>query len=286
MHFFIDQVAFQSEMRGPLFKCEANSDGSLRLHYYSVRNGLFPMVKGLVAQAAKSLFDIDVRVFVTERSQEKRNNTVTDHVIFTVEAINDNIALVKDNNSIYRSLQTDASINKTPLGISIQSFAQMFPMHVCFNKQMIIEHCGEFLQKELNLGKRKMTKLTEIFQLVQPEDVQLSFKGFLACLNSLFVFQIKTTLARNEKKNVVQKRPLVVKGISKIYKSQNITFFRTNDAGQQRAIHVVCCFNTYVNNQRTSGHKCIHLRYENARCNERLDHVKSKQNLSTRTKVT
>ncbi|KAE9549457.1 hypothetical protein FO519_007332 [Halicephalobus sp. NKZ332] len=212
MHFFIDQVAFQSEMRGPLFKCEPNSDGSLRLHYYSIRHGLFPMVKGLVNQSAKSLFDMDIRISVTERSQEKRNNMVTEHVIFTIEAVNDTIALVKDNNAIYRSLQLDTSNNKPPPGITMQCFAKMFPMHVCFNKQMIIEHCGEFLQQELNMGKRRMTKLTDIFQLIQPEDVQISFKGFLTCLNSLFVFQLKTTLARNEKKADLQKRPLVMKG--------------------------------------------------------------------------
>lgn len=31
MHFFIDQIAFRSELRGPAFKCEARPDGTLRL---------------------------------------------------------------------------------------------------------------------------------------------------------------------------------------------------------------------------------------------------------------
>lgn len=210
LHFFINQISFQTEMRGPLFKCEKNNDGTLRLHYYSVRKGLFPMVKGLVLQSAKALFNLDVKIVVTERSQEKRNNLMTEHVIYTIESIDELVPLVKDN--VARSLKFDLSTSKPALGISLQSFSQMFPMHVCFNKQMIVEHCGEFLQQELNLGKRRMTKLTDIFQLIQPEDVQISFKGFLACLNSLFIFQLKTNLARNNKNNDSPKRPLILKG--------------------------------------------------------------------------
>jgi guanylate cyclase soluble subunit beta len=30
MHFFIDRIAFQTEMRGPVFKCDLNPDGTLR----------------------------------------------------------------------------------------------------------------------------------------------------------------------------------------------------------------------------------------------------------------
>uniref|UniRef100_A0AC34Q5T6 Guanylate cyclase n=1 Tax=Panagrolaimus sp. JU765 TaxID=591449 RepID=A0AC34Q5T6_9BILA len=224
MHFFIDQIAFQTEMRGPLFKCETNNDGTLRLHYYSVRKGLFPMVKGLVLQSAKALFNLDVKIFVTERSQEKRNNLMTEHVIYTIEPLNELTPLVKEHNNNLKSLQFELSTTKPALGISLQSFAQMFPMHVCFNKQMIIEHCGEFLQQELNLGKRRMTKLTDIFQLIQPEDVQISFKGFLACLNSLFIFQLKTNLARNDK-NDSSKRPLVLKGqMMVVNNGQNLLF--------------------------------------------------------------
>lgn len=114
MHFFIDQIAFKSELRGPAFKCETKPDGSLRfwlsfyrsqisdfrLHYYSLRKGLFPLVKGmglhflgscktslgLVRQSAKALFGLDIKTTVTERTQERRNNLLSEHVVFSVEA--------------------------------------------------------------------------------------------------------------------------------------------------------------------------------------------------------
>lgn len=48
MHFFISQIVYQTDSRPPSFKCEAKPDGSLRLHYYSPRQGFFPVVKGFV----------------------------------------------------------------------------------------------------------------------------------------------------------------------------------------------------------------------------------------------
>lgn len=29
-----------------------------------------------------------------------------------------------------------------PLGMSLREFAAMFPTHVCFNRQLVVEHCG------------------------------------------------------------------------------------------------------------------------------------------------
>uniref|UniRef100_A0A0K0D2U2 HNOB domain-containing protein n=1 Tax=Angiostrongylus cantonensis TaxID=6313 RepID=A0A0K0D2U2_ANGCA len=85
MHYFIDQIAFKSEMRGPTFQCESVGDGSLRLHYFSHRQGLFPIVKGLVRQTAHVLFDINVVINFVERSQERRKGGLVEHVVFCVE---------------------------------------------------------------------------------------------------------------------------------------------------------------------------------------------------------
>lgn len=65
------------------------------MHYYSLRKGLFPLVKGLVRQSAKVLFGVDIKILVTERSQERRNNLLSEHVVFTVEPENEDMVLVK-----------------------------------------------------------------------------------------------------------------------------------------------------------------------------------------------
>lgn len=86
MHYFIDNVAFQNEMRGPSFRCEPNSDGSLKLHYYSERKAMFPMAKGLLRRAALRLFRVELEVVVLERNREKKGNAITEHVVFGLRA--------------------------------------------------------------------------------------------------------------------------------------------------------------------------------------------------------
>lgn len=53
------------------------------------------MAKGMIKQAAKSLFNLDVRLIVTERGHEHRNELITEHVIFTIEAEDEYSPLAK-----------------------------------------------------------------------------------------------------------------------------------------------------------------------------------------------
>jgi hypothetical protein len=39
-----------------------------------------------VKQAAKVLFNVDIRMIVTERSYDRRNEILTEHIIFTLES--------------------------------------------------------------------------------------------------------------------------------------------------------------------------------------------------------
>lgn len=46
LHYFIDHVVYKANLTGPSFRCNQEEDGSLTLHYFSKRSGLFPIVKG------------------------------------------------------------------------------------------------------------------------------------------------------------------------------------------------------------------------------------------------
>ena len=81
--------------------------------------------------------------------------------------------------------------------MTVGFFAAMFPTHVCFNKQMMIEHCGEFLYNELDMAKRRTTKITDVFSLVQPDDVPMTFKGIHTYINSIYILRLKQNLKRN-----------------------------------------------------------------------------------------
>jgi len=49
---------YRTKLKGPAFRCEAQPDGSLILHYYSRRSGLYPIVKG------KNTIYFDIKIFV------------------------------------------------------------------------------------------------------------------------------------------------------------------------------------------------------------------------------
>lgn len=48
-----------------MFRCEDNPDGTITLHYYTGRPGLYPIVKGVLREAAKRVFKLDVTMSIT-----------------------------------------------------------------------------------------------------------------------------------------------------------------------------------------------------------------------------
>ncbi|KAH7695295.1 Protein GCY-36, partial [Aphelenchoides avenae] len=45
LHYFIDHIVYKTSLRGPSFRAEETEDGSIILHYFTARAGLFPIVK-------------------------------------------------------------------------------------------------------------------------------------------------------------------------------------------------------------------------------------------------
>uniref|UniRef100_A0A7I5EBN4 guanylate cyclase n=1 Tax=Haemonchus contortus TaxID=6289 RepID=A0A7I5EBN4_HAECO len=220
MHYFIDQIAFKSEMRGPTFQCEAIGDGLLRLHYFSHRQGLFPIVKGLVRQVSRLLFEMDVKLVVIERSQERRKSGMVEHVVFSLEPDEEHRAgkrlayKFKRDTRLYGDVEV--ADPHAPLAVNLKDFSIIFPYHICFNKQMVVEHVGRHLLVEYGLADKKMLKLNELVQLIQPADIQqLTHKTIMAYLNTLFIFQLKHHCKRNEVEkgsSEAFQQPLCLKG--------------------------------------------------------------------------
>lgn len=99
LHYFVDQVVYKSESKGPSFRCgmfngwmrrnlkeclEEQKDGSLYLHYYSRRQNLYPIVKGVVKEAARRLFNTDIIIKVHEKTQEHGGVALTEHIVFSI----------------------------------------------------------------------------------------------------------------------------------------------------------------------------------------------------------
>ncbi|KAK6764355.1 hypothetical protein RB195_024615 [Necator americanus] len=91
LHYFIDHVVYKANLRGPSFRCEDNPDGTITLHYYTGRPGLYPIVKGVLREAAKRVFKLDVVLTITGRTQRSvqmaTGERVEEHVIFLIKVI-------------------------------------------------------------------------------------------------------------------------------------------------------------------------------------------------------
>ncbi|KAF8373001.1 hypothetical protein PRIPAC_79430 [Pristionchus pacificus] len=89
LHYFIDHVVYKANLRGPSFRCEENQDGTITLHYYTGRPGLYPIVKGVIREVARRVFEIDVSLSITGRTQRSVQmnigERIEEHVIFQIK---------------------------------------------------------------------------------------------------------------------------------------------------------------------------------------------------------
>ncbi|EFP03135.1 CRE-GCY-35 protein [Caenorhabditis remanei] len=219
LHYFIDHVVYKTKLRGPSFRCDVQADGTLLLHYYSKRSGLYPIVKGVVREVARRIYDTEVVMKVQERKQEHLDAFVTEHVVFVITQIENPNSVQQKSISSKADSQIDLSTvlfirrrltalrlippsqKKSHLEkeeepkegiyeISSTDFGLAFPYHICFDPDLFLEHFGNFIKKTYPNATRQETRVTDLLELVHPE-VPFSYESIKYYKNSLFVFRLK-----------------------------------------------------------------------------------------------
>ncbi|CAD6186362.1 unnamed protein product [Caenorhabditis auriculariae] len=188
LHYFIDHVVYKTKLRGPSFRCDVQPDGTLLLHYYSKRSGLYPIVKGVVREVARRIYDTEVVMKVQERKQEHLDAFVTEHVVFVISQIENGNSAIQKSISSKSDSQIDLSAGIYEMSSS--DFSTAFPYHICFDRDLYLEHYGSFIKKSYPNAVRQETKVTDIMELVHPE-VPFSYDSIKYFKNSLFVFRLK-----------------------------------------------------------------------------------------------
>ncbi|KAE9416454.1 hypothetical protein Angca_003586, partial [Angiostrongylus cantonensis] len=207
LHYFIDHVVYQTKLRGPSFRCEPQPDGTILLHYYSKRSGLYPIVKGgVVREVSRRIYDTEVIMKVQERKQEHLDAFVTEHVVFTISQVDSGLRRSS------KAISTKVELLESHSGdfeISAEDFVIAFPYHICFDKELVIEHVGQYIRKTYPMVGHQETKVTDILELVHPE-VPFSYESILAFKNSLFVFKMKDVgdIVHSKEEN----KPILLKG--------------------------------------------------------------------------
>ncbi|GMR45551.1 hypothetical protein PMAYCL1PPCAC_15746, partial [Pristionchus mayeri] len=135
LHYFIDHVVYKANLRGPSFRCEENQDGTITLHYYTGRPGLYPIVKGVIREVARRVFEIDVSLSITGRTQRSVQmaigERIEEHVIFQIKLegnTNSENFIVKKPSSILES--SENCLRMTPT-----NFATALPYHFIMDEE-------------------------------------------------------------------------------------------------------------------------------------------------------
>ncbi|XGW33286.1 hypothetical protein V3C99_017612 [Haemonchus contortus] len=194
LHYFIDHVVYKANLRGPSFRCEDNPDGSITLHYYTGRPGLYPIVKGVLKEAAKRVFELDVALAITGRTQRSvqmaTGERIEEHVIF----------LIKPLHPSDSGLETLGNVGVRPpqgndfkIRLTNEDFISTFPYHFVVDQDCKLVQAGRELY---NYVPRDLlapgTPLIRIFEINRPQ-IPLDFDSICNFINAVFVLQVKTT---------------------------------------------------------------------------------------------
>ncbi|CAI4221386.1 unnamed protein product [Auanema sp. JU1783] len=198
----------ETKLRGPSFRCEVLPEGNLLLHYYSKRSGLYPIVKGVVREVSRRIYDAEVIMKVQERKQEHLDAFVTEHVVFVISQVESGSS--NPQKSITSKTEMRIEHHQTKFTIAPEDFSQAFPYHICFDRDLFLEHFGAFIQKMYPMAIQQETRVTDILELIHPE-VPFSYESILAFKNSLFIFKLKSfgDIVHQTKNDV---KPVLLKG--------------------------------------------------------------------------
>uniref|UniRef100_A0A183C9R1 guanylate cyclase n=1 Tax=Globodera pallida TaxID=36090 RepID=A0A183C9R1_GLOPA len=154
-------------------------------------------------EVARRIYDTEVIMQVQERKQEHVDSMITEHVIFVINQ-------VENNMSVGRSIASRTPLNTCILSIEsannssvnstrIEDFCVAFPHHFCFDRQLRIEHVGAHIRRAYPNIVHGETHLEDILKLVHPE-IPLSFDTIMTFRNSLFVFQLRDESSKGDSK--------------------------------------------------------------------------------------
>uniref|UniRef100_A0A8R1DFP6 guanylate cyclase n=1 Tax=Caenorhabditis japonica TaxID=281687 RepID=A0A8R1DFP6_CAEJA len=198
LHYFIDHVVYKANLRGPSFRCEETSDGTLLLHYFTGRPGLYPIVKGVVKEVAKLVFDLDINLVVQGRTQRQvlMNNgeRVEEHVAFLIQNVGESRrASDGSTTSLLTSPSNFPEIFDDTLSMSLEDFSNALPYHFVIDETCKLVQCGAELHNHIpNELLQPGTPILRIFEINRPQ-IPLDFENICNFINAVFVLQVKTS---------------------------------------------------------------------------------------------
>ena len=165
------------KMDAPSFRC--TGEGSeFNLHYYSSRDGLESIVKGIVKAVAREFYNVEVSMVLI-----KAKGNDEDHSCFRIKEI----AYYADRNTTNSVTSTNSASNKQL--VSSESFCKCFPFHIIFNRNMKMLQVGASLACVIHGWNLHDKTLNSFFSLERPR-MKLNFTNILAHINTIFILKL------------------------------------------------------------------------------------------------
>ncbi|XP_064482201.1 guanylate cyclase soluble subunit beta-1-like isoform X1 [Ornithodoros turicata] len=165
-------------MRAPSFRCtERPEDGAFILHYYSEREGLEPIVIGIVKAVASKLHHTEVEV---EQVLGKEDGL--DHVQFVIRE--------KGVRTPEPELEEFFDVLSMEKKISPATFCRAFPFHVMFDRNLVVMQAGTSVTRVLPTLTQENSKITDFMELVRPH-MDFTFDNILSHINTVYVLRTR-----------------------------------------------------------------------------------------------
>ncbi|CAD5232583.1 unnamed protein product [Bursaphelenchus xylophilus] len=193
LHYFIDHVVYKANMKGPSFRCEPGDGSHITLHYLSSRNGLYPIVKGLLRELAKRIFDMEIDINIAGRTQKvvqySSGERTEEHVIFNI--------VTKQESEKTRSataspaIQLDNTVD-WQLMVSPDDFVDMMPYHFVVDRDCKLVQVGSRLCEHISEDLLVVgTPISRIFEIHRPQ-ITLEYENICNFINGVFILQSRS----------------------------------------------------------------------------------------------
>ncbi|XP_061073605.1 guanylate cyclase soluble subunit beta-2-like [Conger conger] len=207
------------EMNAPSFRVEKNSNGTMVLHYYSIRRGLCHIVPGIIGAVAKDFFRIQIKMEILEQREEAEWMRKKEHIVFLVSQeplgskSKSKLSLTKPIRycSVYlgprgrshwemvrglvhlgkgKLLRGFEPVYPESLCIDLQTFCNTFPYHLVFDQELRVRQAGVNIQRIVPGLQTRQIRLDQYFSILQPE-VPFTIPSIRTFINSHFVLQTR-----------------------------------------------------------------------------------------------
>ncbi|EGD75959.1 hypothetical protein PTSG_00667 [Salpingoeca rosetta] len=154
-------------MKGPSFKPHRQKDGSLLLHYYSSRMGIYPYAIALLKDIAKKVYSLDIELKHVKKKGQDHDHDVF-HIFMGPEGYGEK--------EYFDSEKAHAISGQLTFGPSMVD--SVFPWHISFDRTFTITSVGPRLKERLPAGGVGQP-FFRLMRVVRPDIRGLGFDSLL-----------------------------------------------------------------------------------------------------------